>query len=57
MKIELRYCQECKRQTIQIPHNMSVSHWSDNGPKYYCPFCGKHWRKQKHQTDIEVKET
>ena len=63
MKVNLRFCLECKRDTIQAQtKGITGTGYGDCGGYktysnvWYCPQCGKKWRVQKKNIEEELKE-
>ena len=58
MKTELRECEKCKHETIQVAKEV----WDRNYQVtcihgewvWYCPNCGTHWRVINKRIDEEV---
>jgi RNase P subunit RPR2 len=56
MQVKLRYCNECKRNTIQAGDNYADTSWSPTKiiPVWYCPNCGTQWKIEKKSVDIAM---
>ena len=56
MKVEIRYCNECKRRTIQAEDIYLDQHFVPTNivPVWYCPICGIQWKPTKKTEDIKV---
>lgn len=57
MKIELRKCNECNRETLMVEKTEcgggeAVGYWSTR--VWYCPFCGNTWLPVKQEKDTLV---
>ena len=46
MKVELRYCEGCKKRTIQAEDIYVDGRWSPAKliKVWYCPHCGEQWK-------------
>lgn len=57
MKVDIKDCQECKRETLQAETEITSGY--DFGGTifikvWFCSQCGTYWRRVKHECDERV---